>query len=258
MSARSVAVGLNDWRGMSLPAMTAATATPALTRASAAAVATTCPPETPVPSQAVVLPGLSHFQAYSYAGFEVGSTLAADWFVKYLASPSTVPPSAHPVTTPAPAVAPTAPAAGAAGKDVRFFSEAVAIHGGLFYPPGFTTTGSAPAVVLAPGWGGTVAATERAAAQFAAKGIVALAIDYRGWGKSGGFIYGADITARIERGHRHHDRAAVTRAPDADAIRVDSRLALQERHGRTEVRDLVHVVEIGSFDDQPPLGTGAV
>ncbi len=37
-----------------------------------------------VPSQAVVLPGLTHFQAYSHAGFEVGSTLAADWFLKYL------------------------------------------------------------------------------------------------------------------------------------------------------------------------------
>jgi hypothetical protein len=39
-----------------------------------------------VTSQAIVLPGLTHFQAYSYTGFEVGSTLAADWFVKYLAA----------------------------------------------------------------------------------------------------------------------------------------------------------------------------
>ena len=155
-----------------------------------------------VPSQAVVLPGLMHFQAYSYAGFEVGSTLAADWFLKYLAAPSTVPPSAHPVAPPVPAVAPTAPTApvaGAAGKDVRFFSEAVSIHGRLFYPPGFATTGSAPAVVLAPGWGETAATVEKAAAQFAAKGIVALAIDYRGWGKSGGFIYLADGTRWDDR-----------------------------------------------------------
>jgi len=151
-----------------------------------------------VPSQAVVLPGLSHFQAYSYAGFEVGSTLAADWFVKYLASPSTVPPSAPPVATPAPA-SPAASPAGAAGKDVRFFSEAVSIHGRLFYPPGFAPTGAAPAVVLAPGWGETVAATEKTAAQFAAKGIVALAIDYRGWGKSGGFLYLADGTRWDDR-----------------------------------------------------------
>jgi dienelactone hydrolase len=37
-----------------------------------------------VTAQAIVLPELTHFQAYSYTGFEVGSTLAADWFVKYL------------------------------------------------------------------------------------------------------------------------------------------------------------------------------
>jgi len=37
-----------------------------------------------VTSQVIVFPGLTHFQAYSYTGFEVGSTLAADWFVKYL------------------------------------------------------------------------------------------------------------------------------------------------------------------------------
>jgi hypothetical protein len=37
-----------------------------------------------VTAQTIVLPYLTHFQAYSYAGFEVGSTLAADWFVRHL------------------------------------------------------------------------------------------------------------------------------------------------------------------------------
>jgi hypothetical protein len=151
-----------------------------------------------VPSQAVVLPGLSHFQAYSYAGFEVGSTLAGDWFVKYLATPSVVPPSPQPVWTIPPASA-SRPSASAAGKDVRFFSEAVSVHGRLFYPPGFAATGAAPAVVLAPGWGETADAVAKQAEQFAAKGIVALAIDYRGWGKSGGFIYLADGTRWDDR-----------------------------------------------------------
>jgi dienelactone hydrolase len=41
-----------------------------------------------VTAQAIVLPGLTHFQAYSYAGFEVGSNLAADWFLKYLGTGS--------------------------------------------------------------------------------------------------------------------------------------------------------------------------
>lgn len=37
-----------------------------------------------VPSQVITFPGLTHFQPYSGTGFEVGSTLAADWFAKFL------------------------------------------------------------------------------------------------------------------------------------------------------------------------------
>ena len=40
-----------------------------------------------VTAQAIVLPELTHFQAYSSTGFEIGSTLAAEWFLKYLAAP---------------------------------------------------------------------------------------------------------------------------------------------------------------------------
>ena len=35
-------------------------------------------------SQVAEVPYLTHFQIYSFAGFEVSSTLAADWFLKYL------------------------------------------------------------------------------------------------------------------------------------------------------------------------------
>jgi uncharacterized protein len=42
-----------------------------------------------VTAQVITLPGLTHFQAYSYTGFDVGSTLAADWFIKYLGTGST-------------------------------------------------------------------------------------------------------------------------------------------------------------------------
>jgi uncharacterized protein len=35
-------------------------------------------------AQAIVLPELTHFQVYSHTGFEVGSTLAAEWFLTYL------------------------------------------------------------------------------------------------------------------------------------------------------------------------------
>ena len=37
-----------------------------------------------VTAQVIVLPELTHFQAYSYTGFDIGSTLAANWFLKYL------------------------------------------------------------------------------------------------------------------------------------------------------------------------------
>lgn len=37
-----------------------------------------------VPSQVVTFPGLTHFQPYSGAGFRAGSTLAGDWFVRFL------------------------------------------------------------------------------------------------------------------------------------------------------------------------------
>jgi dienelactone hydrolase len=36
------------------------------------------------PSQVITFPGLTHFQPYAGAGFEAGSTLAADWFAKFL------------------------------------------------------------------------------------------------------------------------------------------------------------------------------
>jgi uncharacterized protein len=40
-----------------------------------------------VTAQTIVYPELTHFQAYSNTGFEVGSTLAAEWFLKYLGGP---------------------------------------------------------------------------------------------------------------------------------------------------------------------------
>jgi uncharacterized protein len=40
-----------------------------------------------ITAQTIVYPELTHFQAYSNTGFEIGSTLAAEWFLKYLGSP---------------------------------------------------------------------------------------------------------------------------------------------------------------------------
>ena len=46
-----------------------------------------------ITAQTIVYPELTHFQAYSNTGFEVGSTLAADWFLKYLGPPVSAKPT---------------------------------------------------------------------------------------------------------------------------------------------------------------------
>jgi dienelactone hydrolase len=179
-----------------------------------------------VPSQAIVLPGLSHFQAYSYAGFEVGSNLAADWFLKYLGSASTV---AADAMAPAAPVAVKLPAAtvpaGVTSRDVAFFSEAVKSYGKVFFPAGFTATSNAAAVIVAPNWGETAASVEGQAAALAGGGIVAMAIDYRGWGKSGAFIYLADAVRWDDRLRfsQHTAKVWLRRkrlVPDAQALDI--------------------------------------
>ena len=145
-----------------------------------------------VPSQAIVFPGLSHFQAYSNAGFEIGSNLAADWFLKYLASAAKVAGDAPVYLSspggPGPKGSPELPA-GVTTRDVTFFSEGVKSHGKLFLPSGFSAGSNAAAVIVAPNTGQTATTVEAHAAAAAQRGLVAMAIDYRGWGKSGAFIY---------------------------------------------------------------------
>jgi dienelactone hydrolase len=72
---------------------------------------------------------------------------------------------------------------------VQFYSEAVRCTAKLFAPAGHTAASNAAAVVVAPGERATRAGVERFAEAFAERGIVALAIDYRGWGECGGFLY---------------------------------------------------------------------
>jgi dienelactone hydrolase len=75
-------------------------------------------------------------------------------------------------------------------QNIRFYSEAVACSGTLFLPEGFGAADRAmPAVVLAPEPGKTQASLEPYAKHLAMNGIAAFTFDYRGWGKSGGFLY---------------------------------------------------------------------
>lgn len=86
-------------------------------------------------------------------------------------------------------------ASGVQVREARWFSEQVEVSGRLFLPAGFAASRPSPAVVLAPGWGQTADTMDAYAAALAAQGIVALSVDYRGWGRSGGFIY---LNERVE------------------------------------------------------------
>ncbi len=154
-------------------------------------------------SQVIEIPSITHFQAYSYSAFEVGSNLAADWFLKYLgaakpAPPEPVVPRQMPLVsalTPSPVKLP----AGVTTKDAHFYSEGVLCYGRVFLPNGTSADSKLPAVVLAPGWGETHAAIDRYAAEFAGRGLVAMTIDYRGWGQSGGYLYTVDRLQQDDR-----------------------------------------------------------
>jgi dienelactone hydrolase len=81
---------------------------------------------------------------------------------------------------------------GVTSRNVTFFSEAVQCSAKIFTPKGFTEDAKAAAVALAPSPRETAASIEKYASQFAGRGLVAMAIDYRGWGRSGGFLYVAE------------------------------------------------------------------
>jgi hypothetical protein len=88
---------------------------------------------------------------------------------------------------------------GVAAKDVRFYSEGVECYGKIFTPKNFSAENKAPAVALAPDWGETAASIEKYAAHFASRGLVAMVIDYRGWGRSGGFPQTVDEVKTDDR-----------------------------------------------------------
>ncbi len=150
-----------------------------------------------VTSQAIVLPGLAHFQAYSNAGFEIGSNLAADWFLKYLAAAKPVyravaPPPAMPIALGVMGAVASSRASIGPTREAMFYSEGVKSYARLYFPHGFSASSNVGAVVVAPNLGGRADDVEAEAQAIAARGLVAVAIDYRGWGKSGAFIYLAE------------------------------------------------------------------
>jgi dienelactone hydrolase len=78
-------------------------------------------------------------------------------------------------------------AEGVTTREVTYYSDGVACYAKLFFPKGFSATGKLPGVVLGQGWAGTHFSIEKYGARFAERGLVAMVIDYRGWGTSDGF-----------------------------------------------------------------------
>lgn len=91
-------------------------------------------------------------------------------------------------------------AEGVTTREVTFFSDGIACYGKIFFPKGFSPSGKTPGVVLGQGWAGNHFSIEKYGARFAERGLVAMVIDYRGWGSSDGFIAQAEPT--VSRGEK--------------------------------------------------------
>jgi fermentation-respiration switch protein FrsA (DUF1100 family) len=84
---------------------------------------------------------------------------------------------------------------GVTSREVTYYSDDVACYAKLFFPKNFDPKGKTPAIVLGQGWAGTHFSIEKYGARMAERGLVAMVIDYRGWGWSNGFVVQPKLTA---------------------------------------------------------------
>ncbi len=89
---------------------------------------------------------------------------------------------------------------GVTTREVTFYSDGIACYGKIFFPKGYAADGKTPGIVLGQGWAGNHFSIEKYGARFAERGLVAMVIDYRGWGSSDGFIAQAQPT--VSRGEK--------------------------------------------------------
>jgi len=87
---------------------------------------------------------------------------------------------------------------GVTTKEVTYYSDGIGCYARLFFPKDFSATGKTPGIVLGQGWAGTHFSIEKYGARFAERGLVAMVIDYRGWGSSDPFI--AQTQSTVSRG----------------------------------------------------------
>ena len=99
--------------------------------------------------------------------------------------------------------------AGVTFREVAYYSDGIACYAKIFFPKSFDAAAKpgTPAVVLGQGWAGTHVSIEKYAARFAERGLVAMAIDYRGWGNSEGYprlISPVNLGGGMERDENRH------------------------------------------------------
>jgi len=97
--------------------------------------------------------------------------------------------------------------AGVTTKEVVYYSEGTPAYAKIFYPKGFDPAKKMPAIVMGQGWAGSHVSIEKYAAVFAQHGLVAMTIDYRGWGNSEGqvrLLSPVDLGGGMEKDETRH------------------------------------------------------
>jgi uncharacterized protein len=78
---------------------------------------------------------------------------------------------------------------GVSSRQITFYSDGTRCYGRIFFPKGFSPVGRKwPAVVVGHGINAQAVGIEKYAARFAERGLLAMAIDYRTYGYSGGDV----------------------------------------------------------------------
>jgi dienelactone hydrolase len=77
---------------------------------------------------------------------------------------------------------------GVSSRQVRFYSDGTPCYGRIFFPKGFSSRAKWPGVIVGHGINAQAVGIEKYAARFAERGLVAMAIDYRTYGYSGGDV----------------------------------------------------------------------
>jgi uncharacterized protein len=98
---------------------------------------------------------------------------------------------------------------GVTPKEIAYYSDGIACYAKIFFPKGFDAAAKpgTPAVVLGQGWAGTHVSIEKYGARLAEHGLVAMVIDYRGWGNSDGYprlVSPVNLGGGMERDENRH------------------------------------------------------